>query len=36
MNSLNQGAQETASGITQIRTGTHQLNESAMQLKIAI
>ncbi|RZM81796.1 HAMP domain-containing methyl-accepting chemotaxis protein [Leptolyngbya iicbica] len=36
MNNLNKGAQETASGITQIRTGTHQLNESAMQLKVAI
>lgn len=36
MNSLNQGAQETASGITQIKTGTHQLNESALQLKVAI
>lgn len=36
MNSLNKGAQETANGITQIKTGTHQLNESAMQLKVAI
>jgi methyl-accepting chemotaxis protein len=36
MNSLNKGAQETANGITQIKVGTHQLNESAMQLKVAI
>ena len=36
MNSLNTGAQETANGISQIKVGTHQLNESAMQLKVAI
>ncbi len=36
MNSLNTGAQETAHGITQIKVGTHQLNESALQLKVAI
>ncbi|PSR15675.1 chemotaxis protein [filamentous cyanobacterium CCP3] len=36
MNSLNTGAQETASGISQIKIGTHQLNESALQLKVAI
>jgi methyl-accepting chemotaxis protein len=36
MNSLNTGAQETANGISQIKIGTHQLNESAMQLKVAI
>ena len=36
MNSLNTGAQETANGISQIKIGTHQLNESAMQLKTAI
>ncbi|MGG6239501.1 methyl-accepting chemotaxis protein [Nodosilinea sp. AN01ver1] len=36
MNSLNTGAQETASGISQIKIGTHQLNESAVQLKMAI
>ncbi|OKH46455.1 methyl-accepting chemotaxis protein [Phormidium tenue] len=36
MNSLNTGAQETAHGITQIKIGTHQLNESALQLKVAI
>lgn len=36
MNSLNTGAQETAHGITQIKLGTHQLNESALQLKVAI
>jgi methyl-accepting chemotaxis protein len=36
MNSLNTGAQETANGISQIKLGTHQLNESAMQLKVAI
>ncbi|MEB3289983.1 MAG: methyl-accepting chemotaxis protein [Leptolyngbya sp.] len=36
MNSLNTGAQETANGISQIKIGTHQLNESALQLKTAI
>ncbi|MBE9156120.1 CHASE3 domain-containing protein [Nodosilinea sp. LEGE 06152] len=36
MNSLNIGAQETASGIGQIKIGTHQLNESAIQLTVAI
>lgn len=36
MNSLNTGAQETANGISQIKIGTHQLNESAMVLKTAI
>jgi methyl-accepting chemotaxis protein len=33
MNSLNIGAQENANGISQIKTGTHQLNDSALQLK---
>ena len=36
MNSLNTGAQETANGISQIKIGTHQLNESALLLKTAI
>lgn len=36
MNSLNTGAQENANGIGQIKAGTHQLNESALQLKMAI
>ncbi|MEY3300011.1 MAG: hypothetical protein RLZZ597_3271 [Cyanobacteriota bacterium] len=36
MNSLNTGAQETANGISQIKIGTHQLNESALILKTAI
>lgn len=36
MNSLNTGAQENAHGITQIKVGTHQLNESALKLKVAI
>jgi CHASE3 domain sensor protein len=36
MNSLNTGAQETANGISQIKIGTHQLNESALVLKTAI
>jgi methyl-accepting chemotaxis protein len=36
MNSLNTGAQETANGISQIKIGTHQLNESATRLKVAI
>jgi methyl-accepting chemotaxis protein len=36
MNSLNTGAQENANGISQIKIGTHQLNESALQLKVAI
>ncbi|MEA5452670.1 methyl-accepting chemotaxis protein [Leptolyngbya sp. CCNP1308] len=36
MNSLNNSAQENANGITQIKVGTHQLNESALQLKVAI
>jgi methyl-accepting chemotaxis protein len=36
MNSLNTGAQETANGVSQIKIGTHQLNESAMLLKNAI
>ncbi|MFQ4137932.1 methyl-accepting chemotaxis protein [Nodosilinea sp. PGN35] len=36
MNSLNTGAQENAHGITQIKVGTHQLNESALRLKVAI
>ncbi|WP_410510577.1 methyl-accepting chemotaxis protein [Nodosilinea sp. E11] len=36
MNSLNTGARENANGISQIKVGTHQLNESAMRLKKAI
>ncbi|WP_026072393.1 methyl-accepting chemotaxis protein [Nodosilinea nodulosa] len=36
MNSLNTGSQENAKGISQIKVGTHQLNESAVQLKMAI
>ncbi|MGB3311891.1 MAG: methyl-accepting chemotaxis protein [Nodosilinea sp.] len=36
MNSLNTGAQENANGISQIKVGTHQLNESALLLKVAI
>ena len=33
MNALNRGAQETASGMTQTRLGTHNLNEAAINLK---
>ncbi|QQE64861.1 chemotaxis protein [Leptolyngbya sp. BL0902] len=36
MNSLNTGAQENANGVSQIKIGTHQLNESALLLKNAI
>ncbi len=36
MNSLNTGAQENANGISQIKIGTHQLNESALLLKTVI
>ncbi len=33
MSSINKGAQESAAGITQIKTGTQQLNESAKSLE---
>ncbi len=36
MSSLSTGAQENANGISQIKIGTHRLNESAMLLKVAI
>jgi methyl-accepting chemotaxis protein len=36
MNDLNIAARETASGISQIRSGTQQLNESAQALKATI
>ena len=36
MNALNQGAKETASGITQTKIGTQNLNEAAIQLKTLV
>jgi hypothetical protein len=36
MNSLNGAAQETASGIGQIKVGTHRLNEAATNLKVLV
>jgi|SRR6478672_890679 len=36
MNSLNQGAQETASGITQIKLGTQKLHQAAQDLKAVV
>ncbi|MBD2070522.1 chemotaxis protein, partial [Leptolyngbya sp. FACHB-671] len=33
METINQGAKETASGITQAKVGTQQLNETALNLK---
>jgi hypothetical protein len=36
MNSLNITARETASGISQIKVGTQQLNEAAQGLKAVV
>jgi methyl-accepting chemotaxis protein len=36
MNSLNQAAAQTASGITQTKVGTQKLNEAALDLKAII
>jgi len=36
MNALNRGAQETASGISQVKTGTVRLNEAAENLKAIV
>jgi len=33
MNAINQGAAETATGITQTKIGTQKLNEAAVYLK---
>jgi hypothetical protein len=36
MNSINIGAKESASGITQIRVSTEQLNDATQKLKAAV
>ncbi|MBE9226531.1 CHASE3 domain-containing protein [Phormidium sp. LEGE 05292] len=36
MNSVNQGATETASGISQIKTSTQQLNDAALSLQVLV
>ncbi len=36
MNNLNQGAKETAVGITQTKVGTQKLNEAALNLKAVV
>ncbi|MEG4231244.1 methyl-accepting chemotaxis protein [Microcoleus sp. Pol11C3] len=36
MNSLNQGASQTVSGITQVKIGTQKLNEAALNLKSVV
>jgi hypothetical protein len=36
MNMLNQGATETASGISQTKVGTQKLNEAALNLQTVV
>jgi methyl-accepting chemotaxis protein len=36
INAINLGARETASGITQVKVSTQQLNEAAQKLKAVI